>query len=218
MPAIAHAPSPDSRLIQTRHRAAKRALDLVVGIPLAILAFPLLVTLFVAVRLSSRGPAFFTQGRIGRDGRPFTVYKLRTMHRTAESHLHTDEELHSEYRRAGFKLHTDPRVTRLGRCLRRCSLDELPQLYQVVLGQMSLVGPRPVLASELDTLYGDKAAWYLAVKPGVTGAWQVGGRSNVRGKARVALDTSYIEDWSLRSDLSILARTVPTVLSREGAV
>lgn len=211
-------PAPASPLSTTRGRVAKRALDLGLGIPLAIIGVPLVLALVMLVKTTSRGPAFFTQERVGRDGRPLTVYKLRTMHRQAESHLHADDHLHHEYRTSDFKLHADPRVTRVGRHLRRTSLDEVPQIFQVVAGQMSLVGPRPVLTKELETLYGAEAPWYLLAKPGMTGAWQVGGRSNVRGRARVLLDVDYVRNWSFRKDLAILARTVPTVLSRKGAV
>ncbi len=212
------APASTSPLSKASHRRLKRAFDLILGVPIAIVFAPLLLVLVIAVKVSSRGPAFFTQERVGRDGRPLVVYKLRTMHRRAEQHLLEDSDLHRTYRDQGYKLETDPRITRLGRHLRRCSLDEVPQIYQVLLGQMSLVGPRPVLAPELENLYRDEAPLYVLVRPGLTGAWQVSGRSTVRGRARVELDVAYVCDWSLGLDLKILARTVPTVLSRRGAV
>jgi lipopolysaccharide/colanic/teichoic acid biosynthesis glycosyltransferase len=212
------ATAPHSPLAKARARRLKRALDLIVGVPLAVVATPVLLLLILLVKLTSRGPAFFKQHRVGQNGSHYVVYKLRTMHRLAERHLDEDEELQRLYRTQGFKLHVDPRVTRLGRYLRKCSLDELPQIFQVVAGSMSLVGPRPVLPAEITTLYGSDADLYLLVKPGLTGAWQVGGRSTVRGPQRAILDLAYVRNWSLRSDLAILLRTFKVVLTQHGAV
>jgi lipopolysaccharide/colanic/teichoic acid biosynthesis glycosyltransferase len=210
--------TPHSPLASRWNRCLKRFIDLAFGIPLAIVALPVLLALVLLVKVASPGPAFFRQVRVGEGGRHFVMVKLRTMHRLAERHLTDNDDLHRTYKEQGFKLHADPRVTRLGRYLRKCSLDELPQIYQVVAGSMSLVGPRPVLPAEVTTLYGSEADLYLLVKPGLTGAWQVGGRSTVRGPERALLDLAYVRNWSLRSDLAILLRTFKVVLTQHGAV
>jgi len=200
-------------------RAGKRLVDLAVAVPLLALAAPLLLALALAVRCTSRGPALFRQPRVGLGGRSFTLYKLRSMYVDAEERLVRDPELGDRYRRNGFKLpiDADPRVTRIGRFLRRTSLDELPQLLNVVAGSMSLVGPRPVLEVELDVLYGERSGCYRDVKPGMTGLWQVSGRSHVTHAARAELDVQYVENWTVVGDLVLLARTVPAVLRGVGA-
>ena len=176
---------------------------------------PLLTGLCVAIRLGSPGPAVFRQERIGRDGVPFTMFKLRSMCLDAESGR---EELVEVNEKDGvlFKIRLDPRVTPLGRLLRRYSLDELPQLWNVVRGDMSLVGPRPALPSEVAT-YDTDPRRRLVVKPGVTGLWQVSGRSDLTWAESVRLDIKYVDNWSLALDLRILARTVRAVLGHRGA-
>jgi lipopolysaccharide/colanic/teichoic acid biosynthesis glycosyltransferase len=172
------------------------------------------------IRLTSPGPALFRQLRQGRDGRPFWFLKFRTMTADAEHRLQ-DLERHNEA--AGgvlFKMRRDPRVTPLGRWLRRTSLDELPQLLNVLLGQMSLVGPRPLQMRDsalLEQLEPEAYACRLTVLPGLTGAWQVGGRSETDSMGMLQLDLDYIEHWSLRRDLAILCRTVGVVLRGRGA-
>jgi lipopolysaccharide/colanic/teichoic acid biosynthesis glycosyltransferase len=206
-------------LAKARNRALKRCLDLAVSIVTMALCLPGIGVLAVLVKLDSRGPAFFGQTRIGKDGRPTMVWKFRTMRDDAEVRLKDDPELWERYVQSGFKLSPehDLRLTRVGRWLRRFSLDEIPQLWNIVVGNMSLVGPRPVLSEELEVLYGDDAEVYLSVKPGLTGLWQVSGRSEVTGLARRDLDVAYVDHWSLRRDLSILLRTLPTVLHGRGA-
>jgi lipopolysaccharide/colanic/teichoic acid biosynthesis glycosyltransferase len=147
------------------------------------------------------------------------MYKFRTMHREAEQLLAQDPKLWNEYVTNGFKLpaELDRRVTKVGRFLRRSSLDELPQVLNVLLGTMSLVGPRPVVPAEIDN-YGERRGIYLSVRPGVTGAWQVGGRSQIDYPERVDIDEQYVRDWSLGLDLRILARTPKAVLTARGAV
>ena len=208
------------RRIETRRaRAAKRLVDLVLAVPLLVLSLPLLAILAVIVRVDSRGRAFFGQCRVGRAGRMVKVWKIRTMSVDAEDCLARDPDLLALYEESGFKLppDIDPRLTRPGRHIRRLSLDELPQLWNVVEGSMSLVGPRPVLPDELDKLYGSSAEEYLVTKPGITGQWQVSGRSEVTGQERADLDLSYVDDWSLGLDLQILLKTVPAVLHGRGA-
>lgn len=197
---------------------AKRALDLAIVVASAPVVIPLGAVIALAVALSSRGPVLFAQERVGLGGRPFKMYKFRTMHPEAETLLRQDPHLLREYVDNGFKVpaDVDRRVTRVGRFLRRSSLDELPQWLNVLVGTMSVVGPRPVVPAEVDN-YGAQRAAYLAVRPGITGAWQVNGRSTVDYPERVEIDVEYVESWSLASDLRILAKTPRAVLTARGA-
>jgi exopolysaccharide biosynthesis polyprenyl glycosylphosphotransferase len=195
----------------------KRIVDLV-GAGLALfLASPLMLLIALAVKSSSRGPVFFRQTRVGRGGHPFRIFKFRTM--VAEAEEHREELLkRSIYPdRRLFKIVNDPRVTRLGSWLRRTSLDELPQLFNVLWGEMSLVGPRPPLPSEV-ALYEAHHYARFDVKPGITGPWQVNGRNAITDFERIVeLETSYIRNWSLSRDFLILVKTVPVVLRMRGA-
>jgi exopolysaccharide biosynthesis polyprenyl glycosylphosphotransferase len=193
----------------------KSVIDRALGALLLVVSSPIILAMSAAVRLDSPGRAFFTQTRIGRDGRPFTVIKMRTMFENAEE---TKAQLieANEYDDVLFKLKRDPRVTRVGNFLRRSSLDELPQLINVVRGEMSLVGPRPHLPTEIAEMDRDSLR-RLAVRPGITGLWQVSGRSDLSWKDAVALDTYYADNWSLVGDASILVRTVKAVLGAKGA-
>jgi exopolysaccharide biosynthesis polyprenyl glycosylphosphotransferase len=193
----------------------KAVFDRVGAALLLVLVSPLLLAMSVAVRIDSRGKAFFTQTRVGRHGRLFTVYKMRTMVENAEqikARLSDD----NEYDGVLFKMRSDPRITRIGGLLRKSSLDELPQLINVVRGEMSLVGPRPSLPCEVDVMDADTLR-RLAVRPGITGLWQVNGRSDLSWSQASALDTYYADNWSLTGDLSILLRTVKAVISTKGA-
>jgi exopolysaccharide biosynthesis polyprenyl glycosylphosphotransferase len=195
--------------------AMKEAFDrTVAALALAVLS-PLLALIAVAVRLSSPGPVVFRQVRVGRDGKTFTVYKFRTMVVDAEKHLEALWEL-SEGNGVLFKLRDDPRVTGVGRLLRRLSLDELPQLWNVLVGNMSLVGPRPALPTEAER-YGRSTARRLLVKPGITGLWQVSGRSDLSWEDSVRLDLYYVENWSFAGDIQILWKTVSAVVRAHGA-
>jgi exopolysaccharide biosynthesis polyprenyl glycosylphosphotransferase len=195
--------------------AMKEAFDrTVAALALAVLS-PLLALIAVAVRLSSPGPVVFRQVRVGRDGKTFTVYKFRTMVVDAEKHLEALWEL-SEGNGVLFKLKDDPRVTGVGRLLRRLSLDELPQLWNVLVGNMSLVGPRPALPTEAER-YGRSTARRLLVKPGITGLWQVSGRSDLSWEDSVRLDLYYVENWSFAGDIQILWKTVSAVVRAHGA-
>lgn len=212
---------------------ARRCLDLVGALTLILLLAPVMIGVAVAVRLDSRGPALFRQRRVGHRERQFTVYKFRSMR------LDADEERHREYvstligsRSAQgrneaqgedatergedlFKLAVDDRITPVGRRIRSWSADELPQLFNVILGDMSLVGPRPAIPYEVESY----PAWYakrFAVKPGLTGLWQVSGRNQRTYEEMVTLDIDYAESRSLRGDLAILARTPRAVLGRKG--
>jgi len=198
---------------------AKRALDIIgAGVGLVLLApFFLIVALLVR---ADGGPAFFAHQRVGRGGKLFGCLKFRSMvidsQARLEALLASDPAARAEWE-ATRKLKNDPRITRIGRFLRSTSLDELPQLINVLRGEMSLVGPRPVQEAEIDRYYGASAAHYMAVRPGITGLWQVSGRSETSYESRVALDVSYVSRPSLLADLSILLRTPVAVISRRGA-
>jgi exopolysaccharide biosynthesis polyprenyl glycosylphosphotransferase len=194
-------------------RILKRAIDLAGGAVAIVLLTPAMAVIALAIKLDSSGPVFFRQTRVGRDGRRFGIFKFRTMCREAEM-------LKDELRRlneAGdlFKLAEDPRVTRVGRVLRRTSLDELPQLINVLIGQMSLVGPRPLVVDE-DTKITGAHRGRLRLTPGMTGAWQILGSSRVPMKEMVKLDHLYVSSWSPWSDVQILLRTIPYVFARRG--
>jgi exopolysaccharide biosynthesis polyprenyl glycosylphosphotransferase len=193
----------------------KRTVDLLAAAVLLLLSLPVWLVTAVAIRVDSAGPMLFRQQRLGRDGRPFTMLKFRTMVADAEDRLDEVEHL-NEADGHFFKITSDPRVTRVGRVLRRWSVDELPQLLNVLWGDMSMVGPRPPLPHEV-AAYDPWHLRRLRVRPGVTGIWQVSGRSDVPFDEAVRLDLFYIENWSLGYDLYLLGRTVSAVLSRRGA-
>jgi exopolysaccharide biosynthesis polyprenyl glycosylphosphotransferase len=196
-------------------RVGKRSFDLVGSVLLLVLFSPLLVAATLAIKLANRGPLLFRQTRVGRNGVEFSCLKLRTMVVDAEARL---PELHAEqgYEYGLFKMRNDPRITRPGRWLRRFSIDELPQLLNVLRGQMSLVGPRPPLPLEVER-YRDDAARRLHVRPGLTGLWQVSGRSDLTYEEAVRLDLYYVDNWSMLQDVAILVRTVGAVLRSRGA-
>lgn len=213
--APAWAPAELSRPARSR---AKRALDLSVAVVLAPVTITIGLACAVLIKVTSRGPVMFAQERVGLGGERFRMYKFRTMHIDAERRLHQDPGLWQEYVDNGFKVpaELDRRVTPLGRFLRRSSLDELPQMLNVLGGTMSLVGPRPVVPAELAN-YGDRRSVYQSVRPGITGAWQVNGRSTVDYPDRVDIDATYVRTWNIWLDVRILVRTPFAVLSARGA-
>ncbi len=195
--------------------AAKRVIDLAGAFFCLLLGWPLFLVIAIAIKIDSRGPVFFKQERVGENHRRFWIYKFRTMVSDAERQLEALREL-NEADGPLFKIRDDPRVTRVGRFLRRTSLDELPQLINVVKGEMSLVGPRPPIPAEVEQYQ----AWHekrLSVPPGMTGLWQVSGRSELTFDEMVLLDLYYIEHWSPWLDLLIMLRTIPKVLAFDGA-
>lgn len=205
------------RLPGTRRasRFVKATIDLVGAALLLVLVAPLLLVLMIGIWIDSPGPAIFRQARVGRDGHLFEVFKLRTMVDGAEEQkaaLLAD----NEYDGVLFKMRRDPRVTRFGALLRRSSLDELPQLVNVVRGQMSLVGPRPSLPEEVAVM-DEHTRRRFAVRPGITGLWQVSGRSNLGWDEAKVLDTYYADNWTVTGDVRILLRTVKAVLTADGA-
>ena len=209
----------DQRLTLFFPRFCKRSFDLLLSISALLLLSPLFLLLCLAVRLGSKGPIFYGQRRIGRDQDIFKVWKFRSMLIEADEvlrqHLERNPALQAEWDR-DHKLKRDPRVTVIGRWLRKFSLDELPQLWNVVCGDMSLVGPRPIVQAEIER-YGDCFEQYRRVRPGVTGLWQVSGRNNTTYELRIRIDNYYVRNWSLSLDAYILLRTVKTLLFSEGA-
>jgi exopolysaccharide production protein ExoY len=199
--------------------AAKRFLDLAGSAVLLIVLSPALLLSALLVKCSSRGPILFSQERLGKDGRRFRMLKFRTMYRDAEERLRSDPELFRKYLANNHKVprKEDPRVAPFGEFLRASSLDELPQLFNVLKGDMSLVGPRPITPPQLEQ-YGEYSPLFLSAKPGITGYWQVNGRSEVTDFShRTALDIEYIRDQSLKTDFEVLLKTIPAVLLRRGA-
>jgi lipopolysaccharide/colanic/teichoic acid biosynthesis glycosyltransferase len=176
---------------------------------------PLFIVLAVAIKLNDRGPALFTQTRVGKDGETFRIYKFRTMVVDAEARL-AELMPANDFDGVLFKLRRDPRITAIGAKLRKYSVDELPQLINVVKGEMSLVGPRPALPAEASQ-YADHVRRRLVVKPGLTGMWQVNGRSDLSWEESVRLDLRYVENWSFALDLQILWKTVSVILRGSGA-
>jgi len=201
----------------TRVWRGKRLFDVLASLVLLILLVPAFVVVALAILLSTGRPILFRQFRIGRGGREFAILKFRTMERDAEARLAMEPELGDLYSRFSHKIPAamDPRITPLGRFLRRTSLDEMPQLVNVLRGEMSLVGPRPVLASELCHYAGHAPC--MSLRPGLTGLWQVSGRDEVQFPRRAELDRDYVRNCTLTNDMGILLRTPLVVLSRRGA-
>lgn len=209
---VRHARAQDQYRIQF---ALKRVLDLVLtALALVVLAIPVIL-IVIAIKLDSSGPMLFTQKRVGFAGKPFTIYKFRSMVVDAEL-MRGSVNGRNETDGPLFKMQQDPRMTRVGPFLRRFSLDEIPQLINVLLGNMSLVGPRPFLAAETE----NHDRWHqvrATAVPGMTGLWQVSGRSELPFEQIVALDIRYVEEWSLLMDIKIVLRTIPAVLIGRGA-
>jgi exopolysaccharide production protein ExoY len=206
-------------IVPSEEHWAHRAMDVFVsGVALMFFA-PLMLLVGVLVKLDSPGPVLFRHKRIGKDGRPFYCMKFRSMASDADERLRrlleADPAAREEWEQT-HKLKNDPRITRLGAFLRKSSLDELPQLWNILANQMALVGPRPIVASEV-IHYGDHFAEYCAVKPGLTGLWQVSGRNDTSYAERVALDVRYVHGRSIMFDLRILLATMPAVLLRRGS-
>jgi len=192
----------------------KRLIDVTGSITLLLLTAPLTAAISVAIATTSPGGILYRQTRAGHHGHPFTILKFRTMHTGADAQRHT-LAAHNETNGHLFKLRNDPRTTPIGRLLRRLSLDELPQLINVLRGDMSLVGPRPLPLA--DSTYTGPARARLSVRPGLTGLWQISGRSELPWEEMIRLDLHYVKQHSLALDLTILARTIPAILTTRGA-
>ncbi|MDR2893612.1 MAG: undecaprenyl-phosphate galactose phosphotransferase WbaP [Deltaproteobacteria bacterium] len=197
----------------------KRFLDLLLVLLFALPLLPVMTFIYLAVRLDSKGPGFYRHTRIGQHGQEIKIWKFRTMRHNADKilpvYLNKEPQLQAEWL-LKQKLEYDPRITRIGQCLRKTSLDELPQIFNVFTGEMSLVGPRPITRNEIEK-YGEAFELYKQVRPGITGLWQVSGRNNVSYDTRVALDETYIANWSIWLDIYILARTAPAAITGNGA-
>ena len=199
-------------------RASTRAVDIMIATTALILLSPLMLITALIVKLSDQGPVFYSHTRIGYGGAAFGCLKFRTMKTDAAAQLadllRTNPSARAEWE-ATRKLKNDPRITAVGEILRRSSIDELPQLINILRGEMSVVGPRPVTAEEL-ARYGEHVTSYMAARPGLTGQWQISGRNDVSYEHRVALDVQYVRDWSLTRDFIIVAKTVPALFSQRG--
>lgn len=197
------------------YHVVKRWFDFIAALLALIILFPLFILISILVAISSGLPVTFKQTRVGYQGKPFSIYKFRTMVRNAEEILKSRPELMEEYKRT-FKIENDPRISKVGKILRKTSLDELPQFINVLKGDMSLVGPRPIVVPELDK-YGESQDMYMAMRPGCTGLWQACGRSATTYEERIALDTEYFQRAGLRFDLYIIFKTVGAIISARGA-
>ena len=199
--------------------SVKRAFDLAAGVALLFLLAPLMLLIAGLIRASDGGPAFFRQARVGRSGKSFRCWKFRTMASNADEALQrllaSDPAAAQEWAESQ-KLTHDPRITPVGAFLRRSSLDELPQLFNIVSGDMSFVGPRPIVAAERER-YGEAFTHCFSVPPGLTGLWQISGRSDCSYATRISLDSQYASDWHLLLDAKILVKTVPAVLMQRGS-
>lgn len=196
---------------------AKRSIDIIVSIIGIVMLSPLMLIISIYIKMSSEGNAIFSHIRLGYRGRYIKVYKFRTMVQNAQEVLKNMTPSEKKEFEENFKLENDPRITKVGRFLRKTSLDELPQFFNVLIGNMTLVGPRPIVEAEL-VKYGEHGRKFLSVKPGVTGLWQVSGRSDTSYEERVMLDMNYIDNRSLWMDLKILFMTFIVVMKKDGAM
>ena len=197
------------------YEVPKRLFDLVVGTLILVMLFPIIPVIVVMIKLDSRGPIFFRQKRVGRHGRMFKFYKFRSMYDKAEQRRREVEDL-NEQEGPVFKMQSDPRITSVGRYLRRSSLDEIPQIFNVLKGDMSIVGPRPPLPSEVEKYQ----SWHrrrLEVLPGITCLWQISGRSHISFNEWMRLDMEYLKNRSFKTDFIIFLKTIPAVIGRRGA-
>ncbi len=211
----------DERIIV--HNGLKRGFDILFSLAALLFGIPLFACIALLVKLSSPGPVFYCSLRIGRRGRLFKFWKFRSMHRDADQRLevilNSDPKLKKEWKKY-FKLQNDPRLTRIGSFLRKSSFDELPQFWNVLFGDLSIVGPRPYLPREADTIrkiLGHDIEKMFSVRPGLTGIWQTAGRSTLTFQERVKLEVSYVEKRSFLFDLKLIVKTIPILLFRKGA-
>lgn len=197
------------------YKQIKRGMDIVLSGAALILLSPVFLITAIAIKVEDKGSVFFTQFRAGKDMKPFKIYKFRSMYINADAEF---EEMMKDNEQTGhaFKIKNDPRITRVGKIIRRLSIDELPQLINIIKGDMSIVGPRPILTFQMEEC-SPYEQQRLLVQPGLTCYWQIGGRANIKWEDWVELDLNYIEDMSLWTDIKIIIRTIPAVFDREGA-
>lgn len=206
--------------IHIRHNALKRLFDISFSLSILALLFPIFLCLSLLIIITSRGPAIYGHTRLGRGGVPFKCLKFRTMHKDAHLRLHNLLENYPELREEWEKTHklkNDPRVTWMGKILRRTSMDEFPQFWNVLKGDLSVVGPRPVVEEEIRKHIGQKAIKILSIRPGITGIWQTSGRSNTTYEQRIALDEKYVDEHTLWLDVKLIMKTIPSMLFSKGA-
>lgn len=194
----------------------KRFIDIIIGTIGLIVCIPIFIIIGIAIKIDSKGPVFFKHKRIGKHGKKLEIYKFRTMIENAEEAMKNFTEEQKKEFAENFKLENDPRVTRVGKILRKTSLDELPQIINILKGEMSIIGPRPVVKSELEK-YGSNQDKFLSVAPGLTGNWAANGRSDVSYEERMALELDYIENRNLILDMKIFFKTIGSVLKGRGA-
>jgi len=210
----------DTTAYPPQRSLGKRLFDVVFSLSVIIGLSPLFLVICLLIKTTSKGPIFFQHTRIKRSGKPFRCYKFRTMYRNSDlllqNLLKKSPSLQAEWK-TFFKLKEDPRITPFGKFLRKTSLDELPQFFNVLKGDLSVVGPRPVLQKEVIEYYRDKASKILSVKPGITGLWQVSGRNNLSMEDRVKLEESYIDKQSFWLDLLLIVKTIPAMIFSKGA-
>lgn len=199
----------------TVYKCIKRCMDISLSGAALIVLSPVFFITAVAIKLEDNGPVFFTQPRAGKDMKPFKIYKFRSMRINADAEL-ADMMAENEQTGHAFKIKNDPRITKVGKVIRRFSIDELPQLLNIIKGDMSIVGPRPILTFQMEEC-SQYEKQRLIVQPGLTCYWQIGGRANIKWDEWVELDLDYIEDMSLWTDIKMIIRTIPAVVDREGA-
>lgn len=211
---------PNGETCRIRHLPFKRIFDILFSLIILTLTSPLLALIALLVKLTTTGDVIFSHERIGRGGKKFKCYKFRTMHADAEERLKTilqrDPNRKKEWD-ATHKLKNDPRITKVGKILRKTSLDELPQFWNVLIGDLSVVGPRPVVYKELAVHFGEKAGKILSIRPGITGIWQVSGRNDTSYRTRIMLDEKYVDNHSFAMDLKLILKTIPVMIQAKGA-
>lgn len=199
------------------YNVTKRVLDVLLSFIGLIVLSPIFLILGIMIKIDSKGSVFFTHKRIGKDGKEIGIYKFRTMHENAEQMIENFTEEQMEEYKENYKLKNDPRITRIGKFLRRTSLDELPQILNILKGELSIIGPRPVITSELEK-YGPNKNKFLSVKPGLTGYWQANGRSTTTYAERMDMELYYVDNRSLWLDIRLFFKTFISVIKKEGAI
>lgn len=205
---------------EIKHFPLKRSFDIFFSLLVILITLPLFIIIALSIRLSSKGKIVYAHERVGRGGKPFRCFKFRTMYPNADTRLkeilENNPELRKEWEQS-HKLKDDPRVTPIGKFLRKTSLDEFPQFWNILRGDLSVVGPRPVVKTEVTKHLGPKAAKILSVRPGLTGLWQVSGRSDTSYAKRIELDEKYVDSHSFWFDIKLIAKTIPAMISSKGA-
>ena len=199
------------------YRAFKRIVDIILGCIGLVLLSPVFLILSICIKIDSKGPVIFAHKRIGKNGKKFNMYKFRSMYENAEEMIENFNEEQKREWQENFKLENDPRITKVGKFLRKTSLDELPQIINIIKGDLSIIGPRPIVDEELEK-YGENKEKFLSITPGLTGYWQANGRSNTTYEERMQMELYYIDNQSLWLDIKIFFKTIVSVLKKEGAM